>query len=238
MTALTARVATLEAAIHALDERLTASTNASESTIHALDGRLTASASAFESAIRTLDGRLSASESAADVPGRVAIVALELRVAVERGVPFAGELAAAAPLIRDKGVLDALQPVAAAGVPTPQTLARELSNLSPDMLRATDTPAHGAGLIARLKANASRLVDIRPIEEAPGDDPSTVIVRAELKATRGDVSGALAELGTLPAAVTAPAAAWMTSARQRVAAVEAVRKLSLGALAALGKPAP
>jgi hypothetical protein len=242
LATLTARVAALESAIRALDGRLTASASASESAIRALDGRLAASASASESAIRALDGRLTASASApvsaADVPGRVALAALELRVAVERGVPFAAELAAAEPLIRDKDVLDALQPVAAAGVPTAQALSRELADVSPAMLRAAGPPTRGGGLIERLEANASRLVHIRPIEESPGDDPSTVIVRAEVKATRGDIPGALAEFGTLPAAVKAPAAAWMTSAQQRVAAVEAARKLSVGAIAALGKPAP
>ncbi|HLN09755.1 MAG TPA: hypothetical protein VK281_12480, partial [Xanthobacteraceae bacterium] len=203
---------------------------------------LTARVGALESAIRTTDARstaaASAAASAADAPVRVALVALELRVAVERGAPFASELAAARPLIQDKSVIDALEPVAASGVPTPQALSRDLSDLAPAMMRTAGKPAHEGGVLERLQANASRLVHIRPIEEAPGDDPSTVIVRAEVKATRGDIAGALAELGTLPADIRAPAAAWIRSAQLRIAAVEAARNFSVGAFAALGKPAP
>jgi hypothetical protein len=199
---------------------------------------LTARVAALESAAQKVDQRLSATPVAADAPVRVALVALELRVAVERGVPFATELAAAKPLIQDSTVLEALEPVAASGLPTPQALSRELSNLAPAMLRAAGTPAHEVGLIERLQANAERLVRIRPIAEAPGDDPQTVIVRAEVKAAHGDVAGAVAEINSLPPDVKAPAAAWAKSAQSRIGAVEAARKFSVGALAALGKPVP
>jgi hypothetical protein len=176
--------------------------------------------------------------AAAAAPLRVAVVALELRVAVERGGPFAIELAAAKPLIHDQTLLDALEPGADSGVHTPQALSRELSNISPAMLRAAGTPPHESGLLERLQANAGRLVRIRPIEEAPGDDPSTVVVRAEVKAARGDLAGAVAEMNTLPPDVKAPAAEWIKAAQLRISAVEAARKFSVDALVALGKPVP
>jgi hypothetical protein len=207
---------------------------ADQGTIDALTARI----AALEAAAQKVDQRLSAAPVAADAPVRVALVALELRVAVEHGVPFATELAAAKPLIQDSTVLEALEPVAASGLPTPQALSRELSNLSPAMLRAAGTPAHEVGLLERLQANAERLVRIRPIAEAPGDDPSTVIVRAEVKAAHGDIAGAVAEINSLPPDVKAPAAAWSKSAQLRIGAVEAARKFSVGALAALGKPVP
>jgi len=64
-----------------------------------------------------------------------------------------------------------------------------------------------------------RLVRIRPVEEVAGDDPATIMSRAQIKAGRGDVPGALAELGTLPATVRAPAQAWIDKAQARTAAL-------------------
>jgi hypothetical protein len=203
---------------------------------------------ADQGAIDQLNARVTALEQleqheaelavAAAAPVRVAVVALELRVAVERGLPFTAEFAAAKPLIQDKALLDALEPAAEGGVRSPQALSRELSNISPAMLRAAGAPLHDGGLLERLQANAGRLVRIRPIEEAPGDDPSTVVVRAEVKAARGDLAGAVAEIATLPPDVKAPAVEWIKAAQLRISAVEAARKFSVGALAALGKPVP
>jgi hypothetical protein len=79
-------------------------------------------------------------------------------------------------------------------VPRAAALARELSQLSGPMLNAAGTTPRDGGFIDRLQQNAERLVRIRPINEAPGDDPATVIARAEAKAAHGDLSGAVAEL--------------------------------------------
>src|SRR5206468_1572256 len=77
-------------------------------------------------------------------------------------------------------------------------LAQNLSKLAPAMLEAASAPRREAGVMERLQASAERLVRIRPVEEASGDEPSTMVARAELKATRGDIAGALADLERLP----------------------------------------
>ena len=76
---------------------------------------------------------------------------------------------------------------------------------------------------------------IRPINEAPGDDPATVIGRADVKAAHGDLAGAVAELGSLPAAVRAPAQSFIARAQAREAALAAARKLADDAVGALAK---
>ena len=91
------------------------------------------------------------------------------------------------------------------------------------------------GFMDRLQANAERLVRVRPINEAPGDDPATVIGRADVKAAHGDLAGAAAELGSLPAAVRAPAQGWIARAQARDAALAAARKLADDAVGALAK---
>jgi hypothetical protein len=173
----------------------------------------------------------------ADRAGRLAFVAVALRSAVERGEPFGQEFAAAKPLVPDAAALGALEPFAATGVPRTATLARELSQLAGPMLNAAGTTRDG-GFIDRLQQNAERLVRIRPINEAPGDDAATVVARADVKAAHGDLSGALAELGSLPAAARAPAQGWMKKAEAQIAALSVARALADNAVAALAKAAP
>jgi len=76
-------------------------------------------------------------------------------------------------------------------------------------------------------------VRISPLDEAPGDDLPTVITRVEVKAQRGDLKGALAELATLPPPVRAPAQDWIVKAQARETALAASRAFAGEALAAL-----
>jgi hypothetical protein len=138
----------------------------------------------------------------------------------------------------DGARLAPLEPFAATGVPRAAALARELSQLSGPMLNAAGTAPRDGGFIDRLQQNAERLVRIRPINEAPGDDPATVIARAEAKAAHGDLSGAIAELKPLPPAVQATAQPWMKKAEAQIAALAASRALADNAVSALGKAAP
>jgi hypothetical protein len=196
----------------------------------ALAGRVTA----LEHAERTTDQRAAAQDRAV----RLAVVADALRAAVERTAPFATELAAAKALGADAAALAPLDAVAAAGVASAETLARDLDKLTPAMLAAASPPSHDGSILDRLQANAERLVRIHPVGETPGDDPAAGLARAAAKAHRGDIGGALAEVERLPPAAEAPAADWIKAAQARVAAIDAARKLVATSLAALGKPSP
>jgi hypothetical protein len=196
----------------------------------ALAGRVTA----LEHAERTTDQRAAAQDRAV----RLAVVADALRAAVERTAPFATELAAAKALGADAATLAPLDAVAAVGVASAETLARDLDKLTPAMLAAASPPSHDGSILDRLQANAERLVRIHPVGETPGDDPAAGLARAAAKAHRGDVAGALAEVERLPPAAKAPAADWIKAAQARVAAIDAARKLLATSLAALGKPSP
>lgn len=168
---------------------------------------------------------------------RLALATSALRAAVERGEPFAGELAAARPLASDNAFA-ALEPFAASGVPSNLALARELSALVPALRSAANSmPAEG-GFFERMKNSASRLIRIRPADETSGDDPAAVITRIELKAASADVPGALADLAKLPAAVQTPAQTWIEKAQARIAAVQTSRQLAADAIGALGKATP
>jgi len=174
---------------------------------------------------------------ASDRAMRYALATAALRTAVERGDPFAAELAAARPLAPDNA-LSGLEPFAASGVPSNTALAQELSALVPALRRAADSVPPEGGFFDRLKANAGRLVRIRRADEVPGDDPAAVITRIDLKAANADVSGALIELAKLPAPVRAPAQPWIDKTQARIAAVEESRKIAAAAISALGNASP
>ena len=257
--ALTARVAALEAATRPLAEvasRLDAASaatrdaksradaafeaaqkNAAAPAAQAADHKeietLAARVAALEQALKSSEARVAATVGA-DKAGRLAFVAVALRSTVERGDPFVQELAAVRPLVSDARALGPLEPFAVSGVPRPAVLARELSSLTTPMLAAAGGPPRD-GFIDRLQANAERLVRIRPINEAPGDDPATVIGRADVKATHGDLAGAAAEIGNLPAAVRASAQGWIARVQAREAALTAARRLADDAVGALAK---
>jgi hypothetical protein len=163
-----------------------------------------------------------------------AVAALALRAAVDEGVPFKHELTIVKSLAPASVSLAPLERFAAGGVPRIQALSRELIELAPAMLRAAGA-APKEGFLDRLQANAERLVRIRRIEEAPGDDPVAIIGRIEIKAGRPDVADTLAEFAKLPPAVRAPAEGWIKRAQTRQEAIDLSRRLQADALNALGK---
>jgi hypothetical protein len=254
--ALEARLAALEAArasspptadstlarISALEQRLNATSSTTPANAPADNTLLTTDhrdIEALTARVTALEQRLSDTRAttASDRAVRLGLAAMELRMAVERGLPFAAELDAVSRLVDDPSGLAPLKAVADTGLPTPAALAQTLSKLTPAMLEAAGPPQEG-GMLGRLEAGAERLVRIRRIDEATGDDPAAFIARAIIKATRGDISGALAEIDKLPDKVRAPASGWISTARARLAALDAARQLSTHALQALGPLAP
>jgi hypothetical protein len=260
--ALTARVATLETAVRPLADlrqsidaasgaardaksRADAAFEAAQKTVAppaVAQGDIDALAkriAALEQAAKSVEEKLARASvnAGADRAGRLAFVSVALRSAVERGEPFTQELAAVKPLAPNAAALGPLEPFVATGVPRGATLARELSQLTNTMLNAAGASRDG-GILDRLQQNAEKLVRIRPINEAPGDDPATIVARAEVKATHGDIPGALAELSHLPDGVRAPAQAWIKRAEAQTAALAAARGLADNAVAALAKATP
>jgi hypothetical protein len=203
--------------------------------VEALSNRL----AALERASKALAEDVAKSIAAAgDRPLRAAVAAQALQAVVERGAPFAAELTATKAVLGNPQAVAALEPFAASGLPAADKLARDLSDITPAMLKGSAAPPPSGGFLDRLQANAEKLVRVRRIDEAPGDDPGAVIGRAQAKAARGDVAGAAAELKTLPADVRAPADEWIKKVAARRAALEASHRIVADALGALGKSSP
>ena len=203
--------------------------------IEALTNRI----AALERAAKAMAAQLGAHashESGTDRSLRLVVVASTLNAAVERGTPLAAELAAAKAAASDPKVLAALEPFAASGVPGTAMLARELTALVPALAKTVGTAPRESGILDRLKANAERIVRVRPIDEVTGDDPVAVVRRIEIRAEQGNLNGAMAEIAKLPEPARALTKEWVARVEARNAAVEASRKFAAAALASIAKP--
>jgi hypothetical protein len=172
---------------------------------------------------------------------RLVVATSALKASVERGDPFAAELASVKTIAADSKAFDSkmlapLEPFATSGVPTAAVLARELSGLAPSLLQAAGAPPpRDGGFLEKLQAGAEKLVRIRPIDEVAGNDPAAIVARIEVRASQADIPGALAELAKLPVAARTPAEAWIKKAELRMAALDASRRISADALSGLSK---
>ena len=215
--------------------------DATAAAVATLAQKLPAGAAVERSQVEALAARVAAVETSektaarGDQAVRLVLVATALKSAVERGEPFAGELAAAKKALgADPKLTAALEPFAASGVPTSAALARELAALAPSLRPAASAPAR-EGFLERLQVNAEKLVRVRPTDEVAGSDAAAIASRVEAKATQEDIAGAQAELAKLSTTARAPAEAWLKQAQARTAALDASRRLAADALAGLGK---
>jgi hypothetical protein len=204
--------------------------------IEALDKRIAALESATQSAQADI-GKITSKNSGNDTAARLALLAAMLRDAVTSGASFANELAQLKSLGGDDKTLAPLAPFATSGVPTAPTLSQELYALLPTMLKISGVVAPEDGFLERLEANAGKLVRIRPVTAPTSDEPSAVLARIEIDASKADIAAALSDLGKLDSATRAPAQAWIAKAQARQAALDAARQYAANTARALGSKA-
>jgi len=233
--ALAKRFTQLESDQKALGDRLANS----ETSAKGLADRLAKAETRSESKAETESAAANAATSAAARAGAtagdasVAVAALALARAVERGVPYSRELAAVDQARADKGALDKLGPLASSGVPSAAALSRELTSRLPAVRAAAEPPAPEGGLIDRLKADAARLVRVRPIGAPEGNAPPEILARLETAAAHDDLASARVEAERLPPAARAPIEPWLRQVAQREAALAAASAVVAQALDAL-----
>jgi hypothetical protein len=170
-----------------------------------------------------------------DKPLRYVVAASLLDVAVRHNDPYEAQLSAARSLAAKPDVLKPLDAFAAAGIPTPVALSRELLNIVPKLSPPAEAPSSSAGIVERLQAGASKLVRIERTDGV-GNDRGAIVARVTAAALRNDFVEARRELKTLPEADRAPAQAWLDKADARDAALAASRKFADDAMAGLAKP--
>jgi hypothetical protein len=173
-----------------------------------------------------------------DVPLRRVVAASLLDVLARTGDPYPAALTAAKSLASNPDALKPLEAFAAAGVPNPAGLNRELLTLVPKLQPpAADSATTGSGLVERLQAGASKLVRIERTDTT-GDGRGAVVGRVTAAALRNDLAEARRELNALSPADRAAAQDWLDKADARDAALAASRQFATEAMTALAKPAP
>jgi hypothetical protein len=194
----------------------------------------------LESATRTLSSE-AAQQRAAPVDDkslrRIVAVTLLDRL-VRQGDSYAAALAAAKPLVTQPDALKPLDKFAASGVPSANTLSKELLTQIAATAPVAPKPAEGTGILDRLQAGAERLVRIRRTDAPAGEGRSGIVNRAAAAARSDDIATARRELMTLSNTDRAPFQAWIALVDARDAALAASRQLATDAVAALGKPTP
>jgi len=196
----------------------------------------------LESAVKALSADVAqrtSTSSADDRVTRATVAAEALRAAVERGSPFRAELDAVRALGVDSAATSPLEQFAADGVPSAASLSRDLASLLPALQRASEPAATSGSYLERLESHMQRLVQVTPINApsaAAADNAASIADRVGDDAARGDIAGALADLGRLPDAVRAPAEGWIKKAQAREAAIAASRRIVADALGALTRP--
>jgi hypothetical protein len=223
--ALEARVGALESELAGLKSR--------EVDLKALDDRLVKVESAL--AAPKSEARVAAAEGAANRGAAAeAILAISLSERLDAGAPFAGEWAALARLKADEAKLSALRPFADAGAPTLPALAASFAKIAPSVV-ATAKPPSGGGVMDRLLDHMRKLVRVRKLGEAAGDDAEALAARVSAALARGDLAAALDAYHALPEAARRASQDWAQGAEARQAAAvaaEALRADAVGRVAA------
>jgi hypothetical protein len=232
------RVSALEAQVKNLDlAPLKARLDSLESGLKDLHSAVEKAQATGSTANAALSERLAAIEaqvkqaaSRPAVANAAEVVALgALQDAIAKGAPFKKELDVVRTMLGDAGSsLAPLEASADSGLPTIAELRRRFSDLAPKLASA---PPPESGYFARLWANASRLIEIRPVGEVAGTSAGAVVARIETRLAKNDLAAALDEAAQLPAGAKAQAADWVSAASRRREADAAVKNLLNAALA-------
>lgn len=156
-------------------------------------------------------------------------VAMLVRDAVGRGTPYAREIAALEASGLQPDAIVKLKPLAAEGAPTPAALASAFAPLAVKLATVPEPPP-SAGWADRLTAWASRVVKVRPVGNAAGDDPAAIGARTEAALRRGDLAAAQTALASLPASSRSTVQSFADRLVARVAAGQAADSLVAAAV--------
>ncbi|WP_137109460.1 COG4223 family protein [Rhodobacter sp. SY28-1] len=211
----TANTAALAAKLAELDRRLTAlpATDPSEDLQEQLDAAL----ARLDAAEATATSRAAEAEAATAAASRAQALDA-LKYAVTEGRPFAPELQTLA----DPVLSAALEPLAASGVPTLETLQSTFPDAAREALRLAREISGDDGWTDRLVDFLASQTGARPVTPIEGTTPDAILSRAEFALSEGRVADAVAELDPLDPAAKAPLDPWIAQAKTHLAAAAAL----------------
>ncbi|MGB8273917.1 MAG: mitofilin family membrane protein, partial [Alphaproteobacteria bacterium] len=167
----------------------------------------------------------------------------QLREAISSGNPFRQELDGVMALgAEDEEVMRAVRPLESSASQGVSTLS-ELRALFPKVADAVvhaDTSQTGGRWIDTAIARAAAVVTVRKVgPDVQGTTPEAIVARAEAKLAAGDLRSAVGELDALQGPAAAAAQDWVTGARAKLSAEDAlaaVHQHVIGEIAQGGGP--
>ena len=188
--------------------------------------KLSATLNTATGRIAGLEKNLETARKAAVLAGKtdtIAIAVRKLRDALHGASPFATELAALREIAGDAPAvavaLGTVDPLASSGITTRRDLFARLPTVVAAAVSADRQPKND-GWVDRTMAKLTGFITIRRID-GKGSDTDAILARAEIAARNGDLSGAITEMSSLTGAAADASAAWINTARNRLAAERA-----------------
>ncbi|MBL6936125.1 MAG: hypothetical protein ISR48_12015 [Alphaproteobacteria bacterium] len=247
------RMAALEAGLASLENRpspTSGKTTPDPAMVRALESVESTLAALMDHMI-DLESRLQQAEISHEAGWALVVAGAELRAVLRTARPFAAELAAlretlaALPGGRDAGgdsldvALAALEPYAEDGIPTLESLGRELSGLAPRLVATTgreETSLEEKDWITDLRGRLGSLITVRRTGSGVvGSSAEAVTARAEAALAAGDLKTAVAEMESLQGESVHMAASWLAGARARLAAEQSLAGISRRVTAILAR---
>jgi hypothetical protein len=183
-----------------------------------------------------LKARIAALESQGARSSEAAAAALAAAALIDASRsshPFAAEAAALAQASPALPELPALARLAETGAPSRAALYAGFDDFAARAAVRARKPEADAGLGDRLIYAASKVVQVRRVDDTVGDTPDALIARAEGALQDGDVVTALKLLDRLPPAARDALAPWRVGAERRAEIDRLSAQLRAHALAAL-----
>ena len=214
-----------------------------DATMRAISGSLDALSSAM-TAVNTRLVALEAVQAAQPLGSEAKRMAYalglrELERALNGSGPFAVELDALARLqdaAADPAIAQ-LRPLAASGVASRAVLAAQFDAAASAIVRAGAAASEDTGWAGRAYGFVMSLVMIRPTGEREGLDAPSRVARAQLRLEEGDLDAAIRELSQLEGPAAQAAESWLTDARARLTAEQALAQLTAALTAQLSDAA-
>ena len=238
LTGITSELAALGERVTALelDEGNASSAQAAEARaqLEEFRGQLEALIAEADAKVAAADARAAEIEAAAEAAARETEAAAmaaakkaeeraalaKLRASVDGGAGFSDLIEGM------ENVPPELTSHASTGVPTLIVLQQEFPDAARAALATVQTVPDDASTGQRLTAFLRRQTNARSLAPKEGDDPDAVLSRAEARLGEGRLNDALSELSALPDDAQSAMSGWLTDARTREAALQAVDALA------------
>jgi len=147
----------------------------------------------------------------------------QLQAALSSGLPYASVIPQISAVA---SVPQVLADHAQTGIPTIEQLQSRFTPLAREALKVSVKSDMGDGAGSRIMAFLKSETNVRSLTPKEGDGPDAVLSRAQAALDKGDLATATAELAKLPDAGQTVFAGWVSDARARAAADDAVAELT------------